>query len=249
MLAKRVVTLLTLNEGVLFRTKVFEPDYRYTSNFIDTWSVDEIIILDITRKSNEKTKKLFIESVSKFVKKCFVPMTIGGKIKNLNDVSNLMQLGADKVAINTQAIIEPEFISKISNSYGSQAVVLSIDVKKTKNDYEVYSHNGTKPTGLSPEKWAKIGEKLGAGEILLTSIDRDGFLGGYDLELCKRIKSAVNLPVVILGGCGNWNHMLEAFKYCDIDAVCTQNIFHFTEESIYSAKLFLYNSKINVRKL
>ena len=249
MLAKRVITTLTFNQGVLFRTRYFEPDYRYTKSIIDTWSVDEIIILDISRKYNNEIKKKFINLVRKFSENSFVPLTIGGKIKTLKDVSDLMNSGADKVSINTKALQDPSFISEVSSRYGSQAVVISIDVKKKGKEYEVFSHNGSKPTGLSPFKWAKKCEKMGAGEILVTSIDRDGFLNGFDLELCKRIKNSVKLPVLALGGCGNWQHMLDAFKKTEIDAVCTQNIFHFTEESIKSSKIFLDNNNVNVRKL
>ena len=130
MLAKRVITTLTFNQGVLFRTRYFEPDYRYTKSFIDTWSVDEIIILDISRKYNNEIKKKFINLVRKFSENSFVPLTIGGKIKTLKDVSDLMNSGADKVSINTKALQDPSFISEVSSRYGSQAVVISIDVKK-----------------------------------------------------------------------------------------------------------------------
>jgi len=249
MLAKRVITTLTFNEGVLFRTKLFEPDYRYTSNFVDTWSVDEIIILDISRAYNTNIKKKFLNLVKKFSENCFVPLTVGGKIKNLKNVSDLMMIGADKVSLNTSAINNPKLITEVSESYGAQAVVVSIDVKKNGKDYEVFSHNGSRPTGLNPEKWAKKCEELGAGEILITSIDRDGFLNGFDLELCKKIKSSVRLPVLVLGGCGSWQHMADAFNKTDIDAVCTQNIFHFTEESIKSSKLFLDSKNIYVRRM
>tara|TARA_B100001121_G_scaffold54421_1_gene47969 strand:+ start:220 stop:972 length:753 start_codon:yes stop_codon:yes gene_type:complete len=249
MLAKRVITTLTFNEGVLFRTKLFEPDYRYTSNFVDTWSVDEIIILDISRIYNTNIKKKFLELVKKFSENCFVPLTVGGKIKNLKNVSDLMMMGADKISLNTSAIINPKLITEVSESYGTQAVVVSIDVRKNGKDYEVFSHNGSRPTGLNPEKWAKKCEELGAGEILITSIDRDGFLNGFDLELCKKIKCSVRLPVLALGGCGSWQHMADAFNKTDIDAVCTQNIFHFTEESIKSSKVFLDSKNINVRRM
>lgn len=249
MLAKRVITTLTFNQGVLFRTRYFEPDYRYTKSFIDTWSVDEIIILDISRKYNKEIKKKFKKLIASFSENSFVPLTVGGKIKTLKDVSDLMNVGADKVSLNTKAIEDPSFIKEVSSRYGSQAVVISIDVKKNGSKYEVYSNNGSNPTGLSPVEWAQECQKMGAGEILVTSIDRDGFLNGFDLDLCLLIKSSVKLPVLALGGCGNWQHMLDAFNETNIDAVCTQNIFHFTEESIRSSKIFLDNNNINVRKL
>ena len=130
MLAKRVITTLTFNQGVLFRTRYFEPDYRYTKSFIDTWSVDEIIILDISRKYNKEIKKKFKKLIASFSENSFVPLTVGGKIKTLKDVSDLMNVGADKVSLNTKAIEDPSFIKEVSSRYGSQAVVISIDVKK-----------------------------------------------------------------------------------------------------------------------
>ena len=132
MLSKRVIITLTYNHGVLFRTRFFKPDYRYTSNFIDTWSVDEIIILDITRNPNLNDQKEFEKILDNFAKNCFVPITVGGKIKNVKDVKNKMRIGADKISINSAAIESPELIRKISDSFGSQAVVCSIDFKKKK---------------------------------------------------------------------------------------------------------------------
>lgn len=246
MLRKRLVTVLTFNDGVLFRTKLFEPDYRYTQNFVDAWSVDEVVILDVTRPG-KGSRENFYEVVQRFARTCFVPLAVGGGILNLDDVRKLISLGADKVVLNTGAIERPELITETSRLYGAQCVVLSIDAKKTENGYEVYSTFGTKPTGMSPDEWAVKGEALGAGEILIMSIERDGWLQGYDLDLCRLVTEAVNLPVLVLGGAGSWKHFTDAFEACDISAVCTQNIFHFTEQSIHSAKTFMSKKGINVR--
>lgn len=246
MLRKRLVTVLTFNDGVLFRTKLFEPDYRYTQNFVDAWSVDEVVILDVTRPG-KGMRENFYEVVQRFARTCFVPLAVGGGISNLDDVRKLISLGADKVVLNTGAIERPELITETSRLYGSQCVVLSIDAKKTENGYEVYSTFGTKPTGMSPDEWAAKAEACGAGEILIMSIERDGWLQGYDLDLCRQVTEAVNLPVLILGGAGSWKHFTDAFEACDISAVCTQNIFHFTEQSIHSAKTFMSKKGINVR--
>lgn len=246
MLRKRLVTVLTFNDGVLFRTKLFEPDYRYTQNFIDAWSVDEVVILDVTRPG-KGSRENFYEVVQRFARTCFVPLAVGGGILNLDDVRKLISLGADKVVLNTGAIERPELITETSRLYGAQCVVLSIDAKKIENGYEVYSTFGTKPTGMSPDEWAAKGEAFGAGEILIMSIERDGWLQGYDLDLCRLVTEAVNLPVLVLGGAGSWKHFTDAFEACDISAVCTQNIFHFTEQSIHSAKTFMSKKGINVR--
>jgi len=247
MLRRRLITVLTFSNGTLFRTKLFEPDYRYTHNFVDSWSVDEIVILDITRDKNGNRDK-FLDVVRTFAHDCFVPICIGGGVRNLEDVRELMEVGADKVMINTGALERPELITEISRAYGSQCAVVSIDAKKTdEGSYEVFSNFGKEPTSKSPEIWAKEAEELGAGEILITSIDRDGSLLGYDLDLCKLISGSVSVPVLGLGGAGNWKHFLEGFEKGGLSAVCTQNIYHFTENSISSAKKFLTKNGIEVR--
>ena len=247
MLRKRLVTVLTFNDGVLFRTKLFEPDYRYTLNFVDAWSIDEIAVLDITRPS-QGDRENFFKVIEQFARGCFVPLAAGGGIRSLEDVKRYLGLGADKVVVNTRAIERPEFITEIARLYGSQCVVLSIDAKKKEGGgYEVYSHFGGRETGLDPADWARRGEELGAGEILITSIDRDGSLQGYDLDLCRRVSDAVNAPVLILGGAGNWKHFVEGFAEGCASAVCTQNIYHFTESSIRSAKTYLKGAGVEVR--
>jgi imidazole glycerol-phosphate synthase subunit HisF len=247
MLRKRLVTVLTFNDGVLFRTKLFQPDYRYTLNFVDAWSVDEIVVLDITRPG-QGDRESFQKVIQGFAHQCFVPLTAGGGIRDVDDVRKYLSLGADKVVVNTAAIERPEFISEIARLYGAQCVVLSIDVKaKEDGSYEVYSHSGSQPTGLDPRDWALEGEELGTGEIMVTSIDRDGSLQGYDLELCRMVSDAVGVPVLILGGAGNWKHFVEGLNEGNASAVCTQNIYHFTESSIKSAKTYLKNAGEAVR--
>jgi imidazole glycerol-phosphate synthase subunit HisF len=246
-LRKRVITVLTFNDGILFRTKLFRPDYRYTLNFVDAWSVDEIVILDITRPGTGEREN-FYRVVQEFARKCFVPLSVGGGIRTLDDVKTYLKLGADKVVVNTGALVRNELITEISQVFGAQCVVLSIDARKHKNGrYEVYSHYATKATGLTPEDWAKEAEALGAGEILITSVERDGWLQGYDLELCCLVSDAVGVPVLILGGAGSWKHFADGFIEGRASGVCTQNIYHFTENSIKSAKTWLRNAEIDVR--
>lgn len=247
MLRKRLVTVLTFNDGVLFRTKLFEPDYRYTQNYIDAWSVDEVVILDVTRPG-KGDRENFYKVVEHFARTCFVPLAVGGGIRDLDDVRKLMSLGADKVVLNTGAIERPELITETARQYGAQCAVLSVDAKKNDDGgYEVYSSFGTKPTGMTPGEWSEKGEELGAGEVMITSIERDGWLQGYDIELCTQVHNAVSIPVLVLGGAGSWKHFTEVFQACDVSAVCTQNIFHFTEQSIHSAKTFLARKGIDVR--
>ncbi len=245
MLRKRVVTVLTFNDGVLFRTKLFQPDYRYTLNFVDAWSVDEIVVLDITRGGGHAA---FEPVIRDFASRCFVPLAAGGGIRTLDDVHRFLRLGADKVVINTGALERPELIGEVARAYGAQSLVLSIDAKRHDDGrYEVMSNCGSQPTGKTPEDWAREGERLGAGEILITSIDRDGSLQGYDLDLTKRIAAAVSVPTLALGGCGNWEHMSQVLTTAQASAACTQNIYHFTEPSIRAAKKVLDGKRIPVR--
>jgi len=247
MLKKRLITVLTFNNGVLFRTRNFIPDYRYTLNFVDAWSVDEVVLLDITRPG-EGDRKNFYEVVEQFASKCFVPLAAGGWIKTIEDVYALLRFGADKVIVNTEAFKRPAFITEIANAYGSQCAVVSIDAKTKENGrYEVYVEQGKIPTGRNPVSWAQQAQAAGAGEILITSIDRDGMLEGYDNPLNKTVSKALNIPVLVCGGAGNWQHFVAGFNESGASGVCTTNIYHFTEPSIKSAKQYLKTDGIDVR--
>jgi len=246
MLRKRVITVLTFNDGVLYRTKLFRPDYRYTLNFVDAWSVDEIVVLDVTRPG-EGGRENFERVIADFARRCFVPLSAGGGIRTLDDVRRLMALGADKVVLNTGALERPPLIAEVARAYGAQCVVLAMDVRRHEDGrYEVYGGFGQRPSGRAPEDWAREAVGEGAGEILVTAIERDGWLQGYDLELCRRLSQAVSVPVLVLGGAGTWAHMAEAFE-AGAAAACTQNIYHFTETSIRSAKAFLAKRGLPVR--
>lgn len=248
MLRNRLITVLTFNEGVLFRTKNFEPDYRYTHNFIDSWSVDEMVILNITRNKLTKDDKFF-DVITKFASNCFVPLTIGGGIRSISDVKKFLDMGADKVILNTGALENPDLISEVAKRYGKQCVVVSVDVKKDDDGtYQVYDTFGSKNTKKDPISWVKEAEILGAGEILLNSIDLDGSLLGYDLKLCKKVSEVLEIPLLICGGAGNWKHFAEALKEGNVAGFCTSNIYHFTETSIKSAKNYLKNNGFNIRE-
>lgn len=247
MLKNRLITVLTFNNGILFRTKSFIPDYRYTLSFVDAWSIDEIAVLDITRPGSGDRRN-FYSVIEDFADRCFVPLAAGGGIKDAKDFKTLLRCGADKVIINSEAVKRPEFISESAKLFGAQCVVVSIDAKRREDgSYEVLTEFGSKPTGIDPVEWARNASSLGAGEILVTSIDRDGSLEGYDNELNRAISEAVDVPVLVCGGAGKWQDFVDGFREGKASAVCTANIYHFTENSIKSAKRYLKNSGIEVR--
>jgi len=246
-LKKRIIITLTFLDGVLFRTKNFKPDYRYTKNFIDLWSIDELVLIDISKK---KLSNKFIEIIRFFSSNCFVPISVGGGIKKLDDADAFFKSGADKIVLGTNSIKENDTIKQISKKYGNQSIIQSIDCKKisSKNrEYTVMLNSGTQDFGKDPLTCALEALSYGAGEILINSIDNDGSLLGYDLELISLLSKKLDCPTLALGGAGNWQHILDLFEKTNISAACTQNIFHFTEESILSAKKFLRNNNIKIR--
>jgi cyclase len=249
MVCKRIISVLTFNQGTLYRTKRFHPDYVYTSQFLDFWWADEVISLDITRHTSNQSRSLFHERLQDMSKNCFVPLAAGGGIATLNQVDDLFQLGVDKVVLNTHALQNPTFISEVAGKYGSQAVVVAIDAMKedNKTSYAVYKSNGSIKTNLSPSLWAKQAVEYGAGEIMITSIKEDGSLNGYDQALCREVIHNVNVPVLISGGAGNWKHFEQGLVDLGADAVCTTNIYHFTEASMLNAKKYLSEKNISVR--
>jgi len=209
--------------------------------------VDELVFLDITATKEKKNPDF--QLVDDFADECFMPLTVGGGVKELEDVRKLLEVGSDKVAINSASISNPEIIQKASDVFGSQCIVVSIDVKKNNemNRYEVYTHSGAKATGINPVEHAINVEKLGAGEILLTSIDNDGSMNGYDLEITKQISEVVSIPVIASGGAGSYKDMHEVLKIKGVDAVAAASIFHFTEQTPLGAKIFLKNKGVKVR--
>lgn len=246
MLCKRVIPVLTFCDGVLFRTKQFVPDYRYTLNFVDAWSADEIVVLDVTRPG-QGMRENFDAVVSEFARSCFVPLSAGGGVRTLDDAHRLIDIGADKVVVNTGAIERPELVGEIARRFGSQCVVAAIDARKTETGYEVMAAFGACATGLAVEDWARRLEQEGVGEIMVQSIERDGSLLGYDLDLMRLVCASVRVPVLIAGGAGSWSHFAQALAPGGADAACTNNIYHFTETSMASAKTFLAAAGVPVR--
>jgi len=246
LLKKRIIITLTFLNGVLFRTKKFKPDYRYTKNFIDLWSIDELILIDISEK---KFSKNFLDLISFFSKNCFVPISVGGGITTIENADIFFKNGADKIVLGSNAINKKNLIGQISKKYGNQSIIQSVDCKKILKDntYTVMGSSGTENLFQDPIELSLKALERGAGEIMINSIDNDGSLMGYDLNLIKMVSNKINCPILALGGAGNWQHILDLLSGTDISAACTQNIFHFTEESILSAKKFLKENKIKVR--
>lgn len=214
----------------------------------NTRQVDELIVLDITATAHGRTPD-FVE-INEFSAECFVPLAVGGGIQNTEDIKNLLRAGADKVCINSAAFTNPSFIQEAADKFGSQCIVVSIDAqKKADGTYECYSNSGTKPTGKEPGSWAHEMEQLGAGEILITSIERDGTMQGYDIDLIKRVTDSVSVPVIASGGAGNYMHMYEAINEGKASAVAAASIFHFTQQTPMEAKQFLSSREIPVRNI
>ncbi|AWI03682.1 imidazole glycerol phosphate synthase subunit HisF [Clostridium drakei] len=208
--------------------------------------VDELILLDIS-STNEKREPDY-ESVKEFSQECFIPFTVGGGIKSIENIKKLLRSGADKVSINTEAFNNINLIREGAKMFGSQCIVVSIDAKKENGRYYCYSHSGTKCTGIEVSRWAKEIEKNGAGEIIITSIEKDGTMEGYDIDLINEITKNVKIPVIASGGAGNYEDMFKAIKDGKASAVAAASIFHFTEKTPRAAKMFLASKGIPVRK-
>jgi len=208
--------------------------------------VDELVFLDIA--ATQEGRGPDFELVDELADECFMPLAVGGGIRTLEDVRHLLQVGADKVSINTASVQSPKLISQIAQRFGSQCVVVSIDVRRrAAGKYEVCTHSGTVPTGIDPVDLAQKMEGLGAGEILLTSIDRDGTMTGYDVEITSRLSESVSIPVIASGGAGNYEHMAEVLREGRVLAVAAASIFHFTEQTPLEAKRYLKEKGFRVR--
>jgi imidazole glycerol-phosphate synthase subunit HisF len=206
---------------------------------------DEICFLDITA-SNENRDTIY-DVVERTSKKCFVPLTVGGGVRNVGDISKLLNCGADKVSINTAAVKNPEVIVESSKRFGSQCIVVAIDAKKNKDKWEIFTHGGRNNTGIDAIEFAKKMEDSGAGELLVTSMDRDGTQIGYDIELMSNISSKINIPIIASGGVGNLDHLVDGIKIGNASAVLAASIFHYGTYSITQVKEYLDLKGIPVR--
>lgn len=250
MLKKRLIATLLLHDGLIVQSFGFNRYLplgkpRFPIEFLVKWDVDEIVLLDMTASSqNRGPDESVLEALSEH---CFVPLTVGGGINSADRVKNIIRAGADKVCVNRQAIAQPSLITEIADRFGSQCVVISMDCRKEPDgSYQVMIDSGKTPTGHTPEVWAKQCETLGAGEILVNSIDRDGSRKGYDLALIKLIANAVTIPVIAIGGVGNMDHFAEGI-HAGASAVAAANIFQHTEHSTILAKAHMLKAGIDVR--
>lgn len=207
---------------------------------------DEVVFLDITASSDDRAT--MVEVVAKTADQVFIPLTVGGGVRTLEDARALLRAGADKVAVNTAALARPEVLSEIAETFGAQCVVIAVDVKRSALGFEVFSHGGRRPTGRDALEWVARAEQLGAGEILLTSMDRDGTESGYDVELVRAVARATSIPIIASGGVGTLEHMVEGAR-AGADALLAASIFHYGEFSIAEVKAHLLASGITVRPL
>lgn len=206
---------------------------------------DELVYLDITA-TNEK-RKVFLELVRKIAKTLNIPFTVGGGISTIDDVSALLDAGADKISINSAAVKEPKIITALAKRFGSQCIIVAIDTKHEKEDWFVYLHGGKTKTSLQTADWAKKAEELGAGEILLTSMNNDGTKNGFAIDITKTISQSLNIPVIASGGAGNMQHFADVFINGEADAALAASVFHYKEIEIPELKKFLLNQNIPVR--
>ncbi len=206
---------------------------------------DEICFLDIS--ASLENRQTMVDVVRKTANEVFIPLTVGGGISSIDNIQSLLKAGADKVSINSAAINNPDIIKQCSDYFGNQCIVVAVDVKKINNDWYVYSHGGTKKTNLHAIKWIKKVQELGAGEILLTSMDKDGTKSGFDIDLLKKVSSFIDIPVIASGGVGKLDHFYEGVKEGKADALLAASVFHFNEISIKEVKNYLYKKNIEIR--
>ncbi|MBI5045420.1 MAG: imidazole glycerol phosphate synthase subunit HisF [Candidatus Niyogibacteria bacterium] len=258
---KRLIPILLLKNGWLVQSKEF-CRYQNLGNPVaavkrlSQWASDELIYLDISKDETYDLRRddqgyqnrhSFIDIIKDVSTVAFMPITVGGRIRTLKHIKDLLSAGADKVSINSKALADKKFITEAAKEFGSQCVVVSIDVKIVNGEYKVFSNGGLVSTDYTPVEWASIAESYGAGEILLNSIDRDGMKNGYDINLLENVAEKVNIPVIACGGVGAWSHFAEALDKTSVDAVAAANIFHYSDQSVYYAKKYLYEKNYNVR--
>ncbi|MDG2213473.1 MAG: imidazole glycerol phosphate synthase subunit HisF [Verrucomicrobiota bacterium] len=256
MLAKRVIPCLDVHNGQVTRGVQFGKaeagELRNVGDPVELaleyneQGADEMVFFDITATAHER--KTIVDVIERAGDQCFMPLTVGGGIRSIEDMSTMLKAGADKGSVNSSAIANPKLIGEGAAKFGSQCIVVSIDAKKTgEEEWRVFTHGGRKEAGLDAIEWAKEAVKLGAGEIVLNSIDADGTKAGYDIEITRRISENVGVPVVASGGAGNLDHMVDVLKEGNADAVLAASIFHFGEYTVGEVKEHLARADIPVR--
>jgi len=251
MLAKRIIPCLDVHEGRVVKGTNFlnlrdAGDPVELASFYDKEGADELVFLDISASS--EGRDTMVDVVRRTAEQVFIPFTIGGGLRTIEDIRKMLRAGADKVSLNTAAVQNPNLIAEGALAFGSQCIVVAIDARKVEEQrWEVYTHGGRTPTGINVLEWANRAEKLGAGEILLTSMDRDGTKDGYDNELNRKISRAVSIPLIASGGVGNLEHLADGLTKGEADAVLAASIFHYREYSIGEAKEYLVERGIPIR--
>ena len=248
--SKRIIPCLDVNNGRVVKGVNFVElkdagDPVEIAKKYNEQGADELTFLDITASSDNRG--LLFDIVERVAKEIFIPLTVGGGVKTCNDIRNLLNAGADKVGINTSAILNPDLVEESTSRFGSQAIVVAIDAKKVDDHWEVFTHGGRNATGIDAVSWAKKMAKMGAGELLLTSMDRDGTKTGFDNKLNKLISDAVNVPIIASGGVGSLQHLVDGVIEGGADAVLAASIFHYGEFTIQEAKQYMFDNNIEVR--
>ncbi len=251
MLSIRIIPCLDVHagrvvKGVRFVDLIDAGDPVQQAKAYEKQGADELVFLDITASNEER--KIMLDVVERTASECFMPLTVGGGLRNLEDIRTMLNAGADKVSLNTSALLNPKLISDASNKFGNQCIVVAVDAKKiSDNKWRVFTHGGRNDTGKDLIEWVKEVERRGAGEILLTSMDADGTKDGYDLELNQQVSDAVSIPIIASGGAGNLDHLADAIIKGKANAVLAASIFHFGTYSISEAKEHLKSLNIPVR--
>ena len=250
-LAKRIIPCLDVTNGRVVKGINFVElqdagDPVEVAKKYNEQGADELTFLDITASSDNRG--LIFDIIENVAKQIFIPMTVGGGVRTCEDVRNLLNAGADKVGINTAAIKNPDLVAEAASRFGSQAIVVAIDAKKVDDHWEVFTHGGRNPTGINALDWAKKMVKFGAGELLITSMDKDGTKTGFDNILNKLISESVQVPLIASGGVGNLQHLVDGVKVGGADAVLAASIFHYGEYSIHEAKAYMFKNEIPVRQ-
>ncbi len=251
-LAKRIIPCLDVDQGRVVKGVQFEGirdagDPVEISRRYNQEGADEITFLDIT--ASHENRATTYDTVSRMASEVFIPLTVGGGVRNTENIRDLLLAGADKVSINTAAVFEPEFVKKAADKFGSQCIVVAIDAKQVESDrWEIFTHGGRKPTGLDAVEWARRMVAYGAGEILLTSMDRDGTRDGFDLDLTRSVADAVTVPMIASGGVGNLQHLVDGVIEGHAEAVLAASIFHFGQFTIGQAKEAMTNADIEIRR-
>ncbi|HEY0876562.1 MAG TPA: imidazole glycerol phosphate synthase subunit HisF [Vicinamibacterales bacterium] len=251
MLAKRLIACLDVRDGLVVKGVNFEGlreagDPAALARRYNAEGIDELVLLDVT--ATIEARRAIVQTIEAVSRELFIPLSVGGGIRSDADAAAIMDAGADKISVNTAALTDPELISRLANRYGSQAVIVAVDAKRGTDRWDVFARSGQSATGRDAVDWAREAEDRGAGEILLTSIDRDGTRAGFDCDLTAAVVEAVSIPVIASGGAGDFTHFVDVFTVGKADAALAASIFHFSEHAIADLKICLAEHGIPVRR-